>query len=172
MITIITNKPTITQNLDGTVNLSFICKKSVIEPINDLKTEIVLEIKEYHQKRTLTQNAYCWKLLNMIAEKLGDTAENIYRQFVKDYGQKDYILIQDEAVETFVKTWGKHGIGWWAEVLRKGKVDNTTTLIVYYGSSSYDSKAMAKLIDPIIEEAEKLGIPTILDYKLLTNEND
>ena len=115
-----------------------------------------------------------WVLLNQLAEKLNDKAENIYRHFVEDYGVRDYILIQDQAVEELQKRWEGKGIGWFTKVLRKGKIDGTTTVIVYYGSSSYDSKEMARLIDAVIEECENNGIHTLTQEEFLSlqNEND
>ena len=107
-------------------------------------------------------------------EKLGDTAENIYRHYVKDYGVRDYILVQDQAVEELQNRWNKKGMGWFAETMRKGKVEGTTTVIVYYGSSSYDSKEMSRLVDAIIADCEENGIHTMTKNEIMSlhNEND
>jgi len=174
-ITLKVKKPVITMNLDNTANLSFIVHKSFIEQLECLKTEdLSIEIKEYHEKRTKSQNAYFWKLITLLAEKYGDKPENIYRLFVRDYGVRDYILIQDKAVEKMTKLWASKGLGWFVSVLRQGKIDGTTTLIVYYGSSSYNRVEMARLIEPVIAECEKVGIPTIpkSEFMGLQNENE
>ena len=147
----------------------------MVNSVDLIKTEqLFITIKEYHQKRSLSQNAYMWVLLNKLASVLNDKVENIYRHFVEDYGVKDYILIQDDAVEEMQNRWEKKGIGWFTKVMRKGKIDGTTTMIVYYGSSSYNSKEMSKLIDAVIEECENNDIPTLsrIDFLSLHNEND
>ena len=175
MIEIITNKPSVTYNLDNTVNITFKTHKNVVSSVDLIKTEqLFITIKEYRQKRSLSQNAYMWVLLNKLASVLNDKVENIYRHFVEDYGVKDYILIQDDAVEEMQNRWEKKGIGWFTKVMRKGKIDGTTTMIVYYGSSSYNSKEMSKLIDAVIEECENNDIPTLsrIDFLSLHNEND
>lgn len=175
MITLKTGKPDITLNIDGSVNLTFKSSKGAIKDFDKIRTdELLLEIKEYHEKRTLTQNSYLWKLLNLLAVKLGNTSENIYREFIRDYGVREYILIQDKAVKKFSQMWENKGIGWFSEVLRKGKVEDTTTLIMYYGSSTYNSKDMARLIDAVVESCVENDIPTLSndEVKHLLNEND
>ena len=175
MILLKTSKPDITLNLDGSVNLIFKTSKGAIKDFDKLNTnEVMLEIKEFHPKRSLTQNSYMWALINQLADKMHDTSENIYRHFVRDYGVKDYILVKDSVIDTLILRWEKRGIGWFSEVMRKGKLEDTTTLIVYYGSSSYNSKEMARLIDAVIESCEENEIPTLtkIEFNNLRNEND
>ena len=175
MIEIIVNKPTVTYNIDNTANICFVTNKNNLAAIDSIRTDkLLLTIKEYRQKRSLSQNAYMWALLNQLADKLGNTAEEIYKQFVTDYGVKNYILVQDQAVEELQNRWDKKGIGWFTKVLRKGKVDKTTTVIVYYGSSSYNSKEMSRLVDAVIDECEQNGIHTMTKNEIMSlhNEND
>ena len=175
MIEIVINKPSITYNLDDTVNVTFKTHKSVVQDIDSLKTEqLTLTLKEYRKKRSLSQNAYMWVLLNKLAIKLNDTAENIYKHFIRDYGVRDVVLIQDKAVEELQTRWEKKGIGWFTEILRKGKIEGTTTIIVYYGSSSYDSKEMSRVVDAVVEECENNEIPTLTVKEIMSlqNEND
>ena len=175
MIELITNKPSVTYNLDNTANICFVINKNNLAAIDDIKTDkLLLTIKEHRQKRSLSQNAYMWVLLNQLAEKLGDKVESVYRHFVEDYGVRDYILIQDQAVEELQNRWEKKGIGWFTKILRKGKVEGTTTVIVYYGSSSYNSKEMSRLLDAVIEECENNDIHTLTKNEIMSlqNEND
>lgn len=175
MIELIVNKPSVTYNKENTVNITFIIGQNNLNAIDLIKTDkLTLILKEYRPKRSLSQNAYMWVLLNKLAEKLDDKAENIYKHFIKDYGVRDYILIQDQAVEELQKRWESKGIGWFTQVLRKGKIDGTTTVIVYYGSSSYNSKEMTRVVKAIIEECENNEIPTLTtdEFLSLQNEND
>ena len=175
MIELITNKPTVTYNLDNTCNICFVIGKNNLTAIDNIRTDkLLLTIKEYRPKRSLTQNAYMWALLNQLAEKLGNTAENIYKHYVKDYGVRDYLLIQDQAVDELKNRWEKKGMGWFVEVMRKGKVEGTTTIVVYWGSSSYDSKQMSRLVDAVISDCEENGIHTMTKNEIMSlhNEND
>jgi len=175
MIELKVNKPIVSLTLDNKVNLTFITQKSVLSDLEALTSdELALTIKEYHQKRTLTQNAYFWKLVNALAEKLGDKSESVYKTFIRDYGVRDVILLQNKVVDEFLTRWTKKGMGWFAEPLRKGKIDETTTMLVYYGSSTYNTKEMARLIDGVVQECEEQGIPTLTDdqFRKLKNEND
>jgi len=175
MLEIKTEKPEISLTLDGKVNLTFTTQKSVLKDLETIKSnELSLTIKEWRAKRSLTQNAYMWCLINHLAEKLGDTAENIYKTFIRDYGVREYIAIQDKAVDDFIIRWNKKGLGWFTEFLRKSKVENTSTLVVYYGSSSYDSKEMSRVVDAVIQECEENEIPTLTrdEFTHLKNEND
>ena len=175
MLEIKTEKPEISLTLDGKVNLTFTTQKSVLKDLETIKSnELSLTIKEWRTKRSLTQNAYMWVLINQLAEKIGDTADNLYRIFIRDYGVRDYIAIQDKAVDDFIVRWNKKGLGWFTEFLRKSKVENTSTLVVYYGSSSYDSKEMSRVVDAVVDECEQNDIPTMTksDIMLLKNEND
>ena len=71
MIELKVSKPIVSLTLDNKVNLTFVTQKSVLSDLEALRSdELALTIKEYHQKRTLTQNAYFWKLINALAEKL------------------------------------------------------------------------------------------------------
>ena len=175
MIELIVDKPSVTFNKDNSANVTFKIYQNNLNAIDSIRTDkLLLVIKEYRQKRSLTQNAYMWVLLNKLADKLNDTAENIYRHFIEDYGVKDYILVQDQAVEELQNRWNKKGMGWFSKILRKGKVDGTTTMIVYYGSSSYNSKEMSRVIDAIVESCEENEIPTMTKTEImcLHNEND
>ena len=45
------------------------------------------EVKEYHEKRSLSANAYAWALINKIADALRKSKEDVYFQMLKDYGR-------------------------------------------------------------------------------------
>ena len=51
-------------------------------------------------------------------------------------------------------------MGWQAEKT-KSKLPGCTNVILWYGSSVYNSSQMASLIDSLIQDAEALGIVTI-----------
>jgi hypothetical protein len=44
------------------------------------------EIKEYHEKRSLDANAYCFVLCQKIANVIRSTKEEVYRKAIKEVG--------------------------------------------------------------------------------------
>lgn len=125
--------------------------------------EVTFEIKRLRKHRSLDANAYAWALIDKIAEKTGEKKTNVYRQAIREIGGvSDTICVMDKAVDRLREGWEKNGIGWQTETM-PSKVAGCTNVILYYGSSVYDSKQMAQLIDSLIQDAENLGIPTITD---------
>lgn len=125
--------------------------------------EVSVEIKQARKHRSLDANAYCWVLIDQIAEKTGERKTDVYRHAIKEIGGvSDTICVMDKAVDRLREGWEKNGIGWQTDVT-PSKMNGCTNVILYYGSSVYDSKQMASLIDSLIQEAEGLGIPTITD---------
>lgn len=162
MIEIKTKQPQITMNLDGSVNLSFVCEKSAIEPILALKSEfIVLQAKEYHEKRTLTQNNYLWKLLDLLSQKMTISRVDLYKKYIREYGKIEFLVMSDNAVDYFIKQWEKNGLGCYAEISRKANTDGYSVVAVYFGSSTYNTQEMTNLIKPIVADCEEIGIPTL-----------
>lgn len=130
--------------------------------------EKTFEIKEHKttKKRSLNANGYLWVLCQKIAEVLGSTKEEIYRNAIRDKGTFEILPIKNEAVETFKRAWEEHGLGWVCEVQRDSKLEGYTNVIAYYGSSTYDTKQMACFIDYIVEEAKRLSIETMTPEQL------
>ena len=54
--------------------------------------------------------------------------------------------------------WESRGIGWFAEIVDECKIDKCKKVCLYYGSSTYDTKEMSRLIDSIIQDAESVGV--------------
>lgn len=129
------------------------------------------EIKEHKNKRSLDANGYCWVLCKKIADKLHITKEEVYRKNIKEMGKYEIFPIRNEAVETFINAWTGKGIGWICESLAKSKFDGFTNLIAYYGSSVYDSKEMALLLDSIVQEAQALDIDTLTPDEIANLKN-
>lgn len=55
--------------------------------------------------------------------------------------------------------WERKGLGYLTEII--SETSFVTDCRMYYGSSTYNSSEMARLIDWIVGEAESLGIETI-----------
>lgn len=131
---------------------------SPIKIINYLSTQNnnkVFEVKEYKEKRSLTQNAYAWKLITELGNVLHKSKEDIYKVMLRDYGQSVIVSISEEVdMKKFFKYY---------EILGTGYVDGRKFKHIkfYKGSSEFDTREMSIFIDGIIQECEEQGIPTL-----------
>lgn len=169
------NKPRIAILLDGRIEITFITEsenKRNFEAIPDKELEIT--VKEYRQKRSLSQNAYMWILLDELGKKLQISKEQVYKTYIRDFGVFEIFPIKNEAVKLFMAKWSKNGLGWFCEDLGESKLSGYTKLVAYFGSSTYNSQEMSRLIDAIVDDCIEQGIDTMTkdDIMLLQNEND
>ena len=122
--------------------------------------DIKVEIKKYRKKRSLDANSYAWTLIDKLASELGMSKIEVYRNAIKNIGGvSDIVCVMDEAVEKLRQGWEKHGLGWQTETM-ESKIPGCTNVILYYGSSVYDTKQMSQLIDNLVQDAKALGIET------------
>ncbi len=174
MIEFKTKKPEFKVLMNGKIELSFECEKSILKQLDSLKDdkELTVQVKEYRQKRSVSQNAYMWVLLDEIGKAVNRSKEDIYKELVKDYGVFEIIPLKDEAVKRFNHNWCKNGLGWFTQILGKSKLKGYTNLIIYYGSSTYDTKEMNRLLEAVVNECEELGIQTMTLSEMMLLEND
>lgn len=153
-----------TRSRDGKWVISFSTAEDFSEMFDALADKQVnIEIRKAHKHRSLDANAYAWVLIDKIAEMTGFSKTDVYRHAIKEIGGvSDTICVMDKAVDRLREGWEKNGIGWQTDVM-PSKVAGCTNVILYYGSSSYDSKQMSDLISSLVQEAELLGIPTITE---------
>lgn len=119
-----------------------------------------IEVKPYRARRSLDANAYCWVLIDKLAEKLGESKEAVYRQYITNIGgNSEVVCVKNNAVERLCSGWRRNGIGWQTDTF-ESKIQGCTNVILYYGSSVYDSAQMARLLDLIIQDCREFGIPT------------
>ena len=120
--------------------------------------KLSIKIGKYRNKRSLDANAYFWVLVDKLSAKLNITKEEIYRNAIKNIGGvSEMICLRNEAVEMFCNSWKRQGIGWQTDTM-PSKLKGCTNVIVYYGSSTYDSRQMSMLIDNIVQDCKEQGI--------------
>ena len=122
--------------------------------------EVVVEVKRYSPRRSLDANGFYWLLCGKLAEKTGVGTAEIYRNHVRNIGGNYEVYCgKTEAVEKLIKAWEKNGLGWIAETT-PSKLEGCTNAILYYGSSTYDSRQMSRLIDQMVQDCKEQGIQT------------
>ena len=120
--------------------------------INQMPDKL-FKISEYRRKRSLTQNAYYWALLNRLARAVGISSFECHKKILKDYGESELISIRkDVPLNGYFKYFdivGEEQIGdnWFNHVR------------IYKGSSQMNSKEFTALIDGLRFECEAQGIP-------------
>ena len=135
------------------IGIPSIYGKDVDKLVSGFRTNTEYELKPYRQKRSLSANSYCWVLLDKLAEKLRTTKEELYKIAVSRVGVFEEIKVTSpEAGQRFKRVWQHNGLGWLTKTI------DETTLLAYYGSSTYDTKQMARLIDYIQDECKEQGI--------------
>lgn len=121
---------------------------------------VEITIKKFRAKRSLDANAYAWVLIDQIAAELGVTKETVYRNAIRNIGGvSETVCVRNSAVEKLTEGWSKNGLGWQVETM-PSKLPGCTNVILYYGSSTYDSKQMSALIDTLVDDCHELGLET------------
>ena len=138
---------------------------SFIDSLEDDK-QYVMTIKEKKNKRSLNANSYFWTLCDKLAVKLGIAKTELYRSYIKEIGgNSDTVCCVDKAVDDLCNGWMHNGIGWVTDTM-PSKIEGCTNVILYYGSSTYDSKQMSRLINLIVQDCIENGIPTLEDMEI------
>ncbi len=133
-----------------------------IDPAKDY----TVKIEPTKRRRSIDANNYCWSLLGALAmelskEKTPVKKEELYREYVKDYGTYEIVPIREDAVDRWIKNWERKGLGWVCERLGKSKLPNYENIVCYFGSSTYDTKEMSRLIDAVVADCKEQGIETM-----------
>lgn len=132
---------------------------SYIDSLDEEK-KYKIEVKEHRKKRSLDANAYFWLLCDKLAAVLRIPKTDLYKIYIREIGgNSTTVCVQDKAVKTLVSGWGHNGLGWVTDTA-KSKIDGCTNVILYYGSSVYDTAQMSRLIDLIVQDCKEYGIET------------
>lgn len=145
----------ITVDVDGIEDLNNIAK------LKEKNSECRIEIKKYREKRSLNANAYCWVLIEKIAEKMGLSKEDVYRRMLCDYGT---IATDSEGKKVIFSVKKEVEVGKYFKYykfLGDSKDGQYKHYYVVKGSSEYDKDEMKKFIDGIVQDCEMLGIETM-----------
>lgn len=130
------------------------------------ETDVSVDLKKFRQKRSLDANSYCWVLLDKLAETTGRGKTDLYRHYIKDVGgNSETVCVVNKAAEKLREGWEHNGLGWATDTM-PSKLEGCTNVILYYGSSTYDTAQMARLIDLIVQDCRALGVETLPPYKL------
>lgn len=149
-----TGKPTISFEVNEKNDF-----KLMVDELRE-REKLTIEVKPYRERRSLDANAYFFVLVDKLAEKLNTTKEEIYRNAIKEIGGvSETICVRDKAVKRLCESWSRNGLGWQTDTF-PSKIEGCTNVILYYGSSTYDTAQMSRLIDNIVQDCQAVGIET------------
>lgn len=130
------------------------------------ETDVDIDLKKHRERRSKDSNAYAWVLIDKIASATQQDKEVVYREAIRSIGGvSETVCVKTEAVERLRRSWGHNGVGWSSEIM-PSKIPGCTNVILYYGSSMYDTKQMSNLIEHLIQDAKDLGIETMTPEEL------
>ena len=127
----------------------------IIQWLYNQDKDKLYDVKEHKEKRSLSQNAYAWKLITEIGNVIRKSKEEVYMMMLKDYGQSEIVSI--------LSTVNPLGYFKYYEKIGTGVINNKefTHYKIFKGSSEFDSKEMSIFIDGIIQECKQLDIETL-----------
>ena len=140
--------------------------KPALEMVDELHNaeKISVKIDKFREKRSLDANRYLWKLCSLLADKLSDdgvphTKEEVYQMAIK---AKGIYREQGELPVDFAKTsrtaWEMLGTGWITEQVDFEPDGERVIVRYYYGSSTYNSKQLSRVLDWLTVECREQGI--------------
>lgn len=154
------------QYLTITVNQDF---RSEYDALKDMDVDV--QIKKYRKPRSLDANGYAWVLIDKLAAKLNMTKIEVYRELIRNIGGvSETVCVKSEALEALQSGWSRNGLGWFSEEF-PSKLEGCTNVILYFGSSSYDTAQMSRLIDLLVEDCKAQGIETATPDELARYEH-
>lgn len=119
------------------------------------KGERLYEIKERKRKRTLTQNAYYWAMINQLGKALKIPTSEVHFRMLKEHAPFEVVSVRSDIdVDGYFKYYETLGTG-----CANGQ--EFTHYRIYKGSSHMDSTEFSRLIDGAREECEAQGISVL-----------
>lgn len=122
--------------------------------------EVSIEIKKASKARSKTANDFCWAMCRDIGGALRPpiSKEEVYRMAIKEVGKCETMHMRAEAIPTFKEIWGKKGTGWFIETVDYSPIPGCKLVFAYYGSSTYDTVEMSRLLDWLKQDMENMGL--------------
>lgn len=113
------------------------------------------EIRERKRKRTLTQNAYYWSMVNQLGRVLRVPTSELHFRMLREHAPFEVVSVRSDIdVSGYFRYYEEIGTGF-------AGGHEFTHYRVYKGSSHMGSAEFSRLIDGAREECEAQGIPVL-----------
>lgn len=133
--------------------------REVLEQAEELQDKkLTVEAKKCYKKRSKNANAYLWVLIEKLSQKLNISRLEAYKKHIYEAGTYQDLTMPEEAMDRFSRIWESNGLGWFCEktVNEYGEI----VLRAYFGSSTYNTKEMTRLLDSVIQDCKSQNIET------------
>lgn len=152
---------------DGGYLLTIATRENVGALYDELhETDVDVTVKKHREKRSLDANAYFWVLADRLAEKTRIPKTDIYRRYIREIGgNHEMVCVIDSAVKKLRNGWEHNGLGWQTDTM-PSRIPGCTNVILYYGSSTYNTRQMSHLIDMAVQDCQEQNIETLSPEKL------
>lgn len=152
---------------DGGYLLTIATRENVGALYDELhETDVDVTVKKHREKRSLDANAYFWVLVDRLAEKTRIPKTDIYRRYIREIGgNHEMVCVIDSAVKKLRNGWEHNGLGWQTDTM-PSRIPGCTNVILYYGSSTYNTRQMSHLIDIAVQDCQEQNIETLSPEKL------
>lgn len=157
-------------NRDGKpmITLAFYDRQGSLAMADELYSceKLSIRIDKYRPKRSLNANAYLWVLCEKLADKLTEdgvphTKQEVYRTAIKEKGiYREQGGLPIDFAKTSRHAWEMLGVGWVTEQVDFEPDGDNVVVRYYYGTSTYNSKQMCRVIDWLVNECRQQNIPT------------
>jgi hypothetical protein len=145
----------------GKFNVTFsLNENSSINEIAKLKEceKVAIKMTKHRNRRSLDSNAYAWVLMQKIAEAINSDRWSVYLDMLQKYSREfTFVICKENAIDKLKELY--------RTTIDLGEVNVNGTeghqMQVFFGSSTFDSKAMSVFIDGIVSECKELGIETL-----------
>ena len=152
-------------------NIVIPCQKGQTHAMNDflraiddldLSKDYDVKIAKKKIKRSLDANAYLWVLIGKLGEKLHRSDKEIYREYIKDNGVFQIVPIREDAIPRWKQIWEGKGMGWVCDDIGACRnIPGYHNMKCFFGSSTYNTAEMARLIDAVVDDCKDQGIETL-----------
>lgn len=147
------------------LNLTLQIDSEPINEINDIASceKLSIEIKKFRNKRSKDANAYAWTLMQKIAEVAHSDKWSVYLDMLQKYSREfTFVICKESAIDKLKELYRT------CVDLGEVNVNGTTghQMQVFFGSSTFDTKAMSVFIDGIVSECKDLEIDVITPDEL------
>ena len=146
--------------ISGKLNITFQIDTAPVDDLNALAQLDRIDIKadKHRKKRSLDANAYAWVLMQKLAEANDTDRWSTYLLMLQRYSREfTFVICKEKAIDKLKELY--------RTCIDLGEVNvNGTTghqMQVFFGSSTFDTKAMSVFLDGIVSECKELGIETI-----------
>ena len=117
--------------------------------------ELRIKVVRYRKNRSLDANALLWACINDIANAVELDTWTVYLDLLRSYGKSTFIIVRPNMVDSVREQWREiREVG---PIEVKGK--KAVQLQCFFGSSTYNTEEMSRLINGALQQMQDLDLP-------------